>query len=140
MAIFDHNPRHRARYREGVDTPVIDSINKPAVANHRLIVLSGKLSTGFPVAGNRPLLLFFFLGEAVAAIDGPVLARAEGHLGFGITGSANGREHFALGPSVALALVSAALAALGFVYKTFFGVKLLFTGGEDERASTFFAV
>jgi len=100
------------------------------------LLLSKLISTG---TNRASLLLFFFLGKAVAAVYRSVFARAERHLSFGVAGCTNSREHFALGSCAAFALIPATFTALGFVYETSFGVKLLFTGSEDERSFTFLA-
>jgi len=85
-------------------------------------------------------LCFLFFGKAVAAIDRPVLPRAERHFGLAPAGSTYSGKHLTLSPCVGLALVSAGLTALGLVYEASFGVKILLTGGEDELAATLFAV
>jgi hypothetical protein len=84
-------------------------------------------------------LLFLHFGVAFAALNGTVFSGTERHFRFGATGRAGGREHFAVGSCAVLSCVAAGLAPLGLVDEASLSVEFLFTGGENEFRSTFFA-
>lgn len=92
--------------------------------------------------GVCSLVASVVLAEAVAAVDGTVLARTEGDLGFCSAGGAGRVEHFALLVSPATAAAAAIVlllagrpalgAAAGFIGEALFGEEVLFGGGENE--------
>lgn len=79
--------------------------------------------------------------EAIAAIDGTVVARLEGNFAGGAAGCANGIVHGAILSTggIALSGVAAGLTALGFVGETLLGVKLLLSSSEGELLAAIFA-
>ena len=84
-------------------------------------------------------LLLLHLGEALRAVDRAVLTGLEGDPGLTAAVGADSGVHLALGAGVVLAGVAAGLAALGLVDEASLSVELLFTSGENELGSTFFA-
>ena len=77
--------------------------------------------------------------EALAAIDGTILAGLKGHAGFFAAAGANGGEHLALATAAVLAGVAAGFAALRLIFEATAGIELLLTSGEHELLAAFFA-
>jgi hypothetical protein len=48
-------------------------------------------------------------------------------------------EPFSFASGGVFPCITASFTPLGFVYETFFGIKFLFTGGENEFRTAFFA-
>jgi hypothetical protein len=81
------------------------------------------------------------LGEALAAVHGPIIVRLERHLAGLATLCANRIIHLALTVAIAGASagIPALLAALGLVLESALRIKFLFTGGKDEFLAAVFA-
>jgi hypothetical protein len=82
------------------------------------------------------------VAEAVAAVDGTVVAGLEGDLAGLAALSADSFEHLAggrVGAGHTLAGITAGLATLGLVGEAFLSVELLLTGGENEFLSAILA-
>ena len=77
--------------------------------------------------------------KALAAIDGTIAFRLEGHSGFSAAGSAGGSEELTGTAGSILACVAASLATLGLVLETALRVEFLLAGSEHELFSTFLA-
>jgi hypothetical protein len=79
--------------------------------------------------------------KAFQAIYGSSFHRLEGNFSLDSTIRTDGLEHFprASVAVVAAAILSAILATLGFVFKPFFMIKLLFSCGKYEILSTVLA-
>ena len=69
---------------------------------------------------------------AIVAIDWPITARLEGHLGGGAAFIANHGEHLALATALVAAVGTAGGAAAGLVLEAFFSVEGLLGCGEGE--------
>jgi hypothetical protein len=82
------------------------------------------------------------LAEAVAAVNGTIVAGLERNLAFASAFSAHSIIHLSCTAASAgnLAGVAALFAALRLIRESFFGEKLLFTGGKHEFAATVFAI
>ena len=78
-------------------------------------------------------------GEALAAVNGAILAGLEGNLRFLPAIRADSRMHLALRLRGVFAGVAAVLAALRLIHKAFFRIEFLLTGGEHEFRATFLA-
>ena len=80
--------------------------------------------------------------EALAAVDGTILAGSEGNLSGLAAVSADGIVHLtgsAGSGAGSLAGLTAGLAAGGLVLEALLGVEFLFTGGEHKFSATVFA-
>ena len=80
--------------------------------------------------------------EALAAVDGTILAGSEGNLGVLAAIGADGVMHLtgsAGSGAGSLAGLTAGLAAGGLVLEALLGVEFLFTGGEHKFSATVFA-
>ena len=78
--------------------------------------------------------------EAVAAVDGAIVAGLKGDLASLTALGADSVEHGTGGcAGLTLAGIAAALAALGFVGEAFFSIELLLTGSEHEFLSAILA-
>ena len=94
------------------------------------------------VLNTTPVGAIFRLlsSEAVAAVDGAIVAGLKGDLAGLAALGADSVEHGAGGGAgLTLAGIAAALAALGFVGEAFFSIELLLTGGEHELLAALFA-
>jgi hypothetical protein len=85
------------------------------------------------------LVFAFHAGEAFAAIHRTVLTGFERNLRFVAAVGADSGVHFSFGSGSVFASVTARFAALGLVYKAFFGIEFLLTGGEHKFGAAFFA-
>jgi len=83
-------------------------------------------------AENRLLLVRLDLGEAIAAVYGPVRLGLKRHPSLAAAGSAHSREELTGAASGVLASVTAGLAALGLILEAALSIELLLTGGENK--------
>jgi len=79
------------------------------------------------------------LGKAIAAIHGTVVTRLERNFARSATLCAGAIIHLALTSGGILAVVTAGLASLRFVYKAFGSIEFLFTSCKHELSAAIFA-
>jgi hypothetical protein len=79
------------------------------------------------------------LRKAFAAVNRTVLTGLERNLGFATASSTSSGEPLSFAAGGVFASIPAGFATLGFIYETFFSVEFLFSGGEYEFISAFFA-
>jgi|GEM_PF-2549370 len=84
-------------------------------------------------------LVTFSRGKAITAIHGTIVTRLEGDFARSATLCADAIIHLALTSGGILAVVTAGLASLRFVYKAFGCIKFLLTSCEHELSATIFA-
>lgn len=77
--------------------------------------------------------------EALAAINGSVIAGLERNLCGLSTFRTNRIKHLTLAATLILAGSTASLAANGFILESFFRIELLLSCGKDELRATIFA-
>ena len=90
-------------------------------------------------SAERKGLLALLSSEALAAVNGTILAGLEGNLASLAAGSADSVKHLAGSAATGLAGIAAGFAALGLVFEALFCIELLLTGGEHEFVAAFFA-
>ena len=83
--------------------------------------------------------LLSHLSEALAAVDGTIGFGLKGNLGLSAASCANSGKELTGTAGGVLASVAACLAALGLVLEAALCIEFLFTGGENELITTFFA-
>ena len=99
-----------------------------------------KASASLYSKNNQPkLAVFTHLSEAIAAVNGTVRLGFERNLSFAAASCANCGEEFTGTTSSVLASITASLAALGLILEAAFSVEFLFTSGENEFVTAFFA-
>ena len=77
--------------------------------------------------------------EALAAVNGSVIAGLERNLCGLSTFRTNRIKHLTLAATLTLASITASLAANGFILESFFRIELLLSCGKDELRATIFA-
>ena len=88
---------------------------------------------------RKKLSFFFHFCEAFAAVYWAIFTWSEWNFSFAAAASASSSEHFSFYFFTSFASISAVFASLWFILEAFFCVEFLFTSGEYEFSSTFFA-
>ena len=100
---------------------------------------SGQALVSYQFRGEKPLVAFLHLSEALAAVNRTVLTGTERNLAGLAAVGAYSVKHLSLGAGIVLAGISALSASLRLVLEALLCIELLLTSGEYELLAALFA-